>query len=128
MKAYVLCALLLCSTFPLFSSNERDIIRKIDSINEIALSHYQENNITATINAFNEAIKLSDSINDDYGIAVANFTLGKIYDYMHEPVDAQRCYDKMLKASERLSDNYLLANAHIKLGEIQNQEERFHHP
>lgn len=88
MKAYVLCALLLYSTFTVFSSNEREIIRKIDSMNKIVLSHYQENNITATINAFNEAIKLSDSINDDYGIAAANFTLGKIYDYMHESVDA----------------------------------------
>ncbi len=71
-----------------------------------------------SINTFNEAIKLSDSIDDSYGNAVANFTLGKIYSYMKEHEDAERCYLKMLEASTEIDDNYLIANSYLSLGQV----------
>ena len=83
--------LFICFLFTLtlsFSQSEREVINQIDSINKLALNYYNINNLMLSINSFNEAIKLSDSINDRYGNAVANFTLGKIYSHMQEYNDA----------------------------------------
>jgi len=101
-----------------YSQNERDIIKQIDSINALALDHYNKSEMMQSINVFNEAIQLSDSINDSYGNAEANFTLGKIYSYMREYDDAERCFNKMLAASLNINDNYLIANSYLNLGKV----------
>ena len=101
-----------------FSQDERDVINRIDDVNKLALTQYNNGNIKASIKSIDKAIKLSDSIQDDYGIATANFTLGEVYTYMNEPEDAYRCYSKMLETSEKIEDNYLVAMAHLRLGEF----------
>lgn len=113
--------LFICFLFTLtmaFSQSEREVINQIDSINSVALSHYKNNDIVQSFNYFNESIKLSDSINDSYGNAVANFTLGKIYNYMQEFDEAERCYTKMLKTSIEIDDNFLIASSYLSLGEM----------
>ena len=113
--------LFICFLFTLtlsFSQSEREVINQIDSINKLALNYYNINDLMQSINSFNEAIKLSDSINDRYGNAVANFTLGKIYSHMQEYNDAERCYNKMLAESQEIDDNYLIANSYLSLGDI----------
>ncbi|RZV61285.1 MAG: response regulator [Flavobacteriaceae bacterium] len=105
-----------CSSFA--TQDERDIIKQIDSINSLALDHYMNNDLMLSINAFNQALDLSTSIEDSYGIAVANFTLGRIYSFMKEGEDAERCFKKMLEASKEISDNYLIANAYMSLGQV----------
>ncbi|MBT8254074.1 MAG: response regulator [Flavobacteriaceae bacterium] len=116
-KRLLIYVFLIC-TFSSYSLDERSVIKKIDSINTLALDHYNNNDFMLSINAFSQAIKLSDSINDSYGIAVANFTLGRIYSYMKEYEDAERCYLKLLDASNEIGDNFLIANAYMSLGEV----------
>ena len=87
-----------------FAQSEREVINRIDQINTQALYYYNNNDINKAFDGFNEALKLSDSIKDYYGHAVANFNLGAIYSYMHEYDDAQWCYDKMLSSSLKIND------------------------
>ncbi len=117
-KGLLICVFLLVSILSFATQDERDIINQIDSINSLALEHYRDNNLIRSINAFNRALELSTSIEDSYGIAVANFTLGKIYSLMKEGEDAQRCFGKMLDASLEVSDNFLIANAYMNLGQV----------
>ncbi|MBT8271182.1 MAG: hypothetical protein KJO25_03965, partial [Bacteroidia bacterium] len=121
MKNRLLIYVFILTMFSSFSAtDERGIIKQIDSINSLALDHFNNNEFMLSISAFNEAIELSDSIDDSYGIAVANFTLGRIYGYMKEYDDAERCYLKMLDAAKEINDNYLIANAYMNLGEVYN--------
>jgi len=115
MKAYLHFCFLLCSLLT-FSQTERALINKIDSINAVALSHYNTNDIAKSFNLFNQAIKLSDSINDTYGHAEANFTIGKIYDFMHEYDKAEASFTQVIKASLKTNDNFLLASTYLHLG------------
>lgn len=118
MKSNIFICFFLLAFHVSFCQDERGIITKIDSINTLALEQYNKSDILQSINSFNLAIKLSDSINDSYGNAVAHFTLGKIYSYMKEYDDAERCFKKMLLASKDINDNYLIANSYLSLGDV----------
>ena len=100
------------------SLNERKLIKYIDSTNLLALSHYKSNDITQSFNYLIETVKLSDSINDYYGNAEANFTLGNIYSYLGLYSEAERCFTKMLEQSQKIDDNFLIANSHMSLAEL----------
>jgi len=125
MKSYLLISFFFIISVS-FSQSEREIINRIDQINTQGLDHYNHNDITKAFNNFNEAIKLSDSIKDNYGYAVATFNLGRIYSYMHEYDDAKRYYNKMLVSSLKIDDNYLIANSYKSLAQLYeelNQDE-----
>ena len=107
-----------------FSQSEREVIDQIDRINTQALLHYNDNEIMLSFNASNDAVKLSDSINDYYGHAVANYNLGKIYSYMQQYNDARMSYDKMLVSSLKIDDNYLIANSYKSLSELYDKEQQ----
>ncbi|MEH6537911.1 MAG: ATP-binding protein [Psychroserpens sp.] len=117
MKANLQICFLFCSLLS-FSQTERALINKIDSINAVALSHYNSNDIAKSFNLFNQAIRLSDSINDTYGHAEANFTIGKIYDFMHEYDKAEASFAQVIKASKNTNENFLLASSYLHLGKI----------
>ncbi|WP_204346734.1 ATP-binding protein [Psychroserpens algicola] len=117
MKAKLLCCFLLCF-FLSFSQTERDIINKIDSLNTIALSHFSNNDMAQSFNIFNQAIHLSDSINDNYGNALANFTVGKIYDFMQEYDKAESSFNTVIEVSKKADDNFLIASAYLNLGKV----------
>ncbi|MDG5492821.1 ATP-binding protein [Psychroserpens sp. SPM9] len=121
MKANLLFCFLLCS-FLSFGQTERALINKIDSINAVALHHYNTNDIAQSFKLFNQAIKLSDSINDSYGQAEANFTIGKIYDFMHEYEKAEASFTQVIKASRISNDNFLLASSYLHLGKMYMQK------
>jgi len=110
--------LVALSSFAQETQNERAILNQIDSINSLALHYYSNNEIMHSINSINKAIKLSDSIQDNYGNALANFTYGKIYNQMNEFEDAERCFKKMLAFSLGIDDNYLIANSYLSLGNV----------
>ncbi|WP_152975543.1 response regulator [Lacinutrix himadriensis] len=105
----------------LFSQNERAIISKIDSLNTIGTELYDNDKIIQSIDYFNVAIKLSDSIDDNYGKAIANSTLGNIYSRMDENADAEKSYLKALEAALRIDENYLIANAYLNIGKVYSQ-------
>ncbi|WP_104735610.1 ATP-binding response regulator [Hanstruepera ponticola] len=125
MKSNLLISFLFVISLS-FSQSDREVINFIDSLNTQAIKHYNNNEIMLAFNSFNDAIKLSDSISDNYGNAVANFNLGNIYAYMHEYVDSKACYERMLASSLKIDDNYLIANSYkslAKLSEIQHPNE-----
>jgi signal transduction histidine kinase/CheY-like chemotaxis protein len=101
-----------------FSQTERDFINKIDSLNTLALTHYNSNDIAHSLNIYNQAIHLSDSIHDNYGNAVANFTVGKIYDFMQEYDKAESSFTTAIEVSKRTHDNFLLASSYLSLGKM----------
>jgi len=103
---------------PLFSQNERAIISRIDSLNTTAIELYDRDEITQSIDYFKRAIKLSDSIDDNYGKAIANITLGSIFYKMDENDDAERSYLKALEAAQNINQNYLIASAYLNIGNI----------
>ncbi|MEM5564083.1 ATP-binding protein [Psychroserpens sp. AS72] len=117
MKTNLHICFLFCSLLS-FSQTERAIINKIDSLNSIALSHYNDNDIAQSFNLFNQAIKLSDSVGDIYGNSEANFTLGKIYDFMNEPNKAKESFLNVISVSEKIGDNYFIASSNLNLGKI----------
>ena len=113
--------LFMCFFFILtlsFSLNERKLIKYIDSTNLLALSHYKNNDIAQSFNYLIETVKLSDSINDYYGNAEANFTLGNIYSYLGLYSEAEICFTKMLEQSQKIDDNFLIANSYMSLAEL----------
>lgn len=127
LKKTLLCYFFFIAVQLSFSQetyNERAVLDKIDSTNLKALHYFGNNQIMESIDAINEAIKLSDSIEDNYGNAMANFTYGKIYRQMQEFEDAERCFNKMLQASLEIDDNYLIANSYLNLGEVSIQNNK----
>ncbi|WP_439151454.1 hypothetical protein [Winogradskyella sp.] len=105
-----------------YSQTERDIINRIDSINSIALRHYQNDDIVNAFNFYNESSRLSDSIKDNYGSSVANFNLGKIYTHMQDCNNAEESYIDMLQKAIAIDDNYLIANSYLSLGKMYRNE------
>ncbi|MBU2939300.1 response regulator [Lacinutrix sp. C3R15] len=102
----------------LFSQNERDIISKIDSLNTIGIELFDTNKIMQSMSYLNEAIKLSDSIGDNYGKAMANITVGSISRKMNENSDAEKSFLKALEAAKQINENYLIASVYLNIGEV----------
>lgn len=125
MKTNVLFSFLLTlSFFYSFGNNDREVIKQIDSINNLALNYYHKNDILNSFTEFNKAVKISDSINDYYGNAVANFTLGKIYMQMQNYVSAEVSFLKMQKFSFQIEDNFLIANSYLNLGKLYAEQHK----
>jgi len=101
-----------------FSQSERKVISYIDSINSLASSHYRSNDINQSFNYLLKNVELSESVNDDYGNAQANFLLGNLYQYMGLSNEAAESYSKMLASAKSLDDNYLVASSYLSLGEV----------
>ncbi|MBT8377404.1 MAG: response regulator [Bacteroidia bacterium] len=112
----LICACLFFSTS--FAVSEREVIKRIDSINSLALSHYLNDDIVIAFNFYKESSRLSDSIRDAYGSAVAKYNLGKIFTNMQDYKDAEQSYLEMLKNAESIDDNYLIANSYLSLGRM----------
>lgn len=120
MKTYVLLCFLSISILA-NSSNDREVIKQIDTINSSALSLYNNHQIVEAFNAFNNAKVLSDSIQDYYGNAVANYNLGNIYSLMENYISAEKNYKQTLKLLSKLDDNYLMASTYLNLAKIFNK-------
>ena len=101
-----------------FSQSERKVISYIDSINSLASSHYRSNDINQSFNYLLKNVELSESVNDDYGNAQANFLLGNLYQYMGLSNEAAESYSKMLASAKSIDDNYLVASSYLSLGEV----------
>ena len=123
MRALLLVCFLSCA-FISSSQSERDLINQIDSINSLALLHFNNNQIVESFNAFNESKKLSELINDSYGKAISSLHLGNIYKLMQEYDKAEGSYNAMLKAAKEINDNFLFANAFLNLGELKKTQNK----
>ena len=121
MKHYLRIFFFFFALTNLFGQNERAIISKIDSLNTLGVALYDNDKIMQSIDYFNDAIKLSDSIDDNYGKAIANITLGNIYKKMNENSDAEKSYQKALSAALNISENYLISSAYLKIGDVYSQ-------
>lgn len=108
-----------------FGQRDREVIRQIDSINTTALIYYNNNDIVKSFNGFNKAKTLSESIQDNYGNAIANYSLGNIYNLMQNTNAADRCYNAMLQSANKINDAHLIANAYLSLGKLHKELEDF---
>jgi signal transduction histidine kinase/CheY-like chemotaxis protein len=105
-----------------YGQTDRDVFNKIDSINKLALSHFHNNDLVKAFNHYNISSKLSDSIYDNLGSAVAKYNLGKIYTEMQDYEDAERSYLEMLESAKAINDNYLIANSYFSLAEMYRKD------
>lgn len=126
MKTYLLLSFMftICS---LYSNNdsERDLITQIDSINTQAQFHYNNHDLLNSFRKLNQSIKLADSLDDGYGNAKANFTLGKIYMQIKKYDNAKASFLKTLKLANQIEDNYLIASSYLYLGELSGLNDEF---
>jgi signal transduction histidine kinase/ActR/RegA family two-component response regulator len=102
-----------------FGKEDREIIKQIDNINSVALKSFNDKDIVKSFKEFINAKKLSDSIEDNYGSATANFNLGNIYNLMENYKSAEEHYQLTLKSLKNIDDNYLLASTYLNLAAIQ---------
>ncbi|GAA3624052.1 ATP-binding protein [Flavivirga jejuensis] len=115
----------LCIITSSFSQDEKDIIFQIDSLNSNALMFYDNNEIINSLLSIKQSKNLSESINDIYGYALANFIQGQIYSSMQEYDAAERRFVTSLKSSLEIDDNYLIANSFLSLGKLYKQKKSF---
>src|SRR5690606_613497 len=115
----------LSVTILTFGQRDRDIIKQIDSINATALIYYNTSDIVKSFNGFNKAKALSESIQDDYGNAIANYNLGNIYNLMQNTNAADKCYNAMLKSANKIDDTYLIVSAYLHLGKLYKDIKEF---
>jgi len=102
----------------LHAQDERTIIKTIEDINNSALVSYESSNIKRSFNQINQAIKLADSIGDNYGRATAYNTLGNIYFGINDYESAQNYYFKTLETSMEMRDNHLISVSYMSLGNV----------
>ena len=101
-----------------FGKEDRDIIKQIDNINSSALKSYKNDEIVKSFKEFISAKELSDSIQDQYGSATANFNLGNIYYLMENYASAQEHYQLTLNVLKTINDNYLMSSSYLNLAKI----------
>ena len=121
----ILLVCFLCTVTLSFSQDDKHTIFQIDSLNSDALRFYDNNEIENALYSINQSKKLSESINDDYGSALANFTQGQIYNSIGEYDAAESRFIRSLKSSLEINDNYLIANSYLNLGRLYKQKKSF---
>ncbi|MEW4924335.1 ATP-binding protein [Algibacter sp. 2305UL17-15] len=120
--------LLICFlSISILASSQRDrgVIKDIDNLNSSALKHYNDNQIAKSFNEFSRSKVLSDSIQDVYGNAVANYNLGNIYNVMQNKESAVSCYYSALESSKNIGDNYLISKTYLGLGQLYKNKGAF---
>ena len=115
----------LSFTILTFGNNDRDIIKQIDDVNSSALVLFKNKEIVKSFKEFIIAKTLSDSIQDSYGSAFANYNLGNIYNLMENYESAKEHYFLSLKGAKQIDDAYLVASVYKNLAELYKEEENF---
>ncbi|MGB5417713.1 ATP-binding protein [Algibacter sp.] len=124
MKAILLVSFLSIAIFS-FGNNDRDIIKEIDNINSSALVSFKNKEIVKSFKEFIIAKTLSDSIQDTYGSAFANYNIGNIYNLMENYESAKEYYFLSLKGAKQINDNFLIASVNKNLAELYREENNF---
>lgn len=120
--------LLLCFLFfsiITFGKEDREIIKEIDNINSSALKFYKNDEIVKSFKEFINAKVLSDSIQDHYGSATANFNLGNIYYLMENYESAQEYYQLTLEGLNTINDNFLISSSYLNLAKIFREQKDY---
>ncbi len=125
MKTFLLLCF-LCTYTQSFTQDDKHTIFQIDSLNSDALDFYKNSQIVKALALINKSKRLSESINDFYGSAFANFTQGQIYSSIEEYDAAQTRYIASLKSALIIDDNYLIANSYLNLGKLFKKKKSFH--
>ncbi|AUP78403.1 response regulator [Flavivirga eckloniae] len=124
MKA-ILLVCFMSATMLSFSQDDRHTIFQIDSLNSRALRFYNSNQIVDALSSIDQSKKMSNTINDVYGNALANFIQGLIYSSIEEFDAAENRFVTSLKSSLEIDDNYLIANSCLNLGKLFKEKKSF---
>ncbi len=121
----ILLVCFLCIIKLSYSQDDKHIIFQIDSLNSEALQFYDNNEIVNALASINQSKRLSVSINDGYGSALANFIQGEIYTSIGEYDAAESRFINTLKSSIEIDDNYLIARSYLNLGRLYKKKKPF---
>ncbi len=121
----ILLVCFLCIINLSYSQDDKHTIFQIDSLNSEALQFYDNNEIVNALASINQSKRLSVSINDVYGSALANFIQGQIYASIEEYDAAKSRFIMTLKSSIEIEDNYLIAKSYLNLGKLYKKEKSF---
>ncbi|NMH88546.1 ATP-binding response regulator [Flavivirga algicola] len=121
----ILLVCFLCIVNLSYSQDDKHTIFQIDSLNSEALQFYDNNEIVNALASINQSKRLSVSINDVYGSALANFIQGQIYTSIEEYDAAESRFITTLKSSIEIDDNYLIAKSYLNLGKLYKKEKSF---
>ncbi|WOD42361.1 ATP-binding protein [Hwangdonia lutea] len=124
MKTNLLVSFLLVTTL-VFGKTDREIIKEIDQKNASALILFNNQQIVKSFKEFIHAKALSDSIQDNYGSATANFHLGNIYYLMENYKSAQEHYQLTLDVLKELDDDYLVSSSFLNLAKIFRDQNKY---
>ncbi|MFV9551970.1 response regulator [Algibacter sp. PT7-4] len=108
-----------------FGKNDRDVIKEIDDINSSALVSFKNKDIVKSFKEFLIAKTLSDSIQDAYGSAFANYHIGNIYNLMENYESAKSYYFLSLKQAKQIEDNYLISSAYKNIAALYKDNKKF---
>ncbi|WP_396601843.1 response regulator [Algibacter sp. R77976] len=120
--------LLLCFLFYsliTFGKEDREIIKEIDNINSSALKFYKNDEIVKSFKEFISAKALSDSIQDHYGSATANFNLGNIYYLMENYESAKAYYQLTIDGLSTINDDFLISSSYLNLAKIYREQKDY---
>tara|TARA_R110002126_G_scaffold21654_2_gene78067 strand:+ start:171 stop:2435 length:2265 start_codon:yes stop_codon:yes gene_type:complete len=124
MKTNLLICFLFFSIIT-FGKEDREIIKQIDNINSSALKSYNNDEIVKSFKEFINAKELSDSIQDNYGSAIANYNLGNIYYLMENYESAEEYYQLTLNVLKTINDNYLVSSSYLNLAKIYREQKNY---
>ncbi|WJJ96178.1 tetratricopeptide repeat-containing hybrid sensor histidine kinase/response regulator [Algibacter luteus] len=105
-----------------FGKEDREIIKQIDHINSSALQFYNDDEIVKSFKEFISAKELSDSIQDHYGSATANYNLGNIYFLMENYESAIQYYNSTINVLKPIDDSYLISSSYLNLAKIYREQ------
>ena len=109
---------ILCLVGQFAFSKDLGQVRTIDSLNKVAIDHFEHYDLVNAMSVANEALELSRLHDDTYGSALASYTLGEIFVNLDEINRAKSYFAETIKFAAEIEDNYLLAMANIQLAEI----------
>ena len=105
-----------------FGKEDREIIKQIDHINSSALQFYNDDEIVKSFKEFISAKELSDSIQDHYGSATANYNLGNIYFLMENYESAIQYYNSTINVLKPIDDSYLISSSYLNIAKIYREQ------
>lgn len=124
MKTNLLICFLFYSLIT-FGKEDREIIKEIDNINSSALKFYKNDEIVKSFKEFISAKALSDSIQDHYGSATANFNLGNIYYLMENYESAKAYYQLTIDGLSTINDDFLISSSYLNLAKIYREQKDY---
>lgn len=102
---------------------QKDTILVASVLNNVAIC-YSEKNPKKALRELNEGIKLSEKVNNQYGLCISYQVMGNIYLNQNDRQKAFDAYTKSIEIAEKANLSHQLAISRIGLGRVMLQMEK----